>query len=72
MVITCDNERELLMMERRVSVKASCTVRGKGKAGNTNTVGLPIPISQNACLLCANRLHPLRSARRGEEHEHPR
>ena len=34
MVIICDNEYELLLMERRVSVKASCTVRGKGKAGN--------------------------------------
>jgi len=51
MVITCDNERELLLMERRVSVKASCTVRGGGKAGNIDTVGLPITISRNAFVL---------------------
>ena len=34
MVITCDNVCELLLMERRVTGKPSCTVRGGGKAGN--------------------------------------
>jgi len=44
MVITCDNVCELLLMERRVTGKPSCTVRGGGKAGNVDTVGLPIAI----------------------------
>ena len=34
MVITCDNVCELLLMERRVTGKPSCTVRSGGKAGN--------------------------------------
>ena len=33
-VITCDNVCELLLMERRVTGKPSCTVRSGGKAGN--------------------------------------
>lgn len=40
MVITCDNVCELLLMERRVTGKPSCTVRGGGKAGNIRTCRL--------------------------------
>ena len=34
MVIAYDNVCELLLMERRVTGKLSCTVRSGGKAGN--------------------------------------
>mgnify|MGYP001152303023 CR=1 FL=1 len=43
-VITCDNVCELLLMERRVTGKPSCTVRSGEKPETSDTVGLPIAI----------------------------
>ena len=47
MVITCDNVCELLLMERRVTGKPSCTVRGGGKAGNIRTCRLTYHHNRN-------------------------
>lgn len=51
MVITCDNVCELLLMERRVTGKPSCTVRGGGKAGNIRTCRLTYHHKQNASII---------------------
>jgi hypothetical protein len=40
-------------------VKISCPVRNGGKAGNIDTVGLPIVIKRDFAVLRPNRIHPL-------------
>lgn len=46
-VITCDNVCELLLMERRVTGKLSCTVRSGGKAGNVRYCRLTYRYKKN-------------------------
>ena len=47
MVITCDNEYELLLMERRVRGNSHARCEAGEKPETLDTVGLPIAIHQS-------------------------